>query len=84
MLKCYCKKQKDGTKIMATVQQILKDLKFENSTQLVGFLNKHFVWKADKETEHLYILDKSNPERQRSREYEIKETKSGNLYLSEI
>ena len=69
---------------MPTAQQILKDLKFENNTQLVGFLNKHFVWKADKETQHLYILDKSNPERQRSREYEIKETKSGNLYLSEI
>ena len=69
---------------MATVQQILKDLKFENNTQLVGFLNKHFTWKADKETEHIYILDKSNPERQVSKEYEIKETKSGNLYLSEI
>jgi hypothetical protein len=68
---------------MATVQQI-KDLKFENNTQLVGFLNRHFVWKADKETERVYILDKSNPERNRSREYEIKETKSGNLYLSEV
>ena len=69
---------------MATVQQILKDLKFDTQTQLVGFLNKHFVWKADKETQRLYILDKSNPERQRSREYEIKETKSKKLYLSEI
>ena len=69
---------------MPTAQQILKDLKFENNTQLVGFLNKHFTWKADKETERLYILDKSNPERQRSREYEIKETKSGYLYLSEV
>ena len=69
---------------MATVQQILKDLKFNTQTQLVGFLNKHFTWKADKETQRLYILDKSNPERQRSREYEIKETKSGYLYLSEV
>ena len=69
---------------MATSQQILKDLKFENQTQLIGFLQKHFVFKVDKETERVYILDKSNPERQRSREYEIKETKSGNLYLSEI
>ena len=84
MLKYLYKKQKGRYKIMPTAQQILKDLKFENNTQLVGFLNKHFVWKADKETQHLYILDKSNPERQRSREYEIKETKSGNLYLSEI
>lgn len=69
---------------MATPQQMLKDLKFNSQTQLVGFLNKHFVWKADNETQHLYILDKSNPERQRSREYEIKETKGGNLYLSEV
>jgi hypothetical protein len=84
MLKSKCKKQKGRYEIMATVQQILKDLKFENNTQLVGFLNKHFVWKADSETERLYILDKSNPERQRSREYEIKETKSGYLYLSEV
>lgn len=69
---------------MATPTQILKELKFDTQTQLVGFLNKHFVWKADKETEHIYLLDKSNPERQRSREYEIKELKSGKLYLSEI
>ena len=69
---------------MATPTQILKELKFDTQTQLVGFLNKHFVWKADKETKHLYILDKSNPERQRSREYEIKELKSGKLYLSEV
>lgn len=67
---------------MPTAQQILKDLKFASQTQLVGFLNKHFTWKADKES--IYILDKSNPERHRSREYEIKETKSGYLYLSEI
>lgn len=69
---------------MPNAQQILKDLKFENQTQLIGFLQKHFVFKVDKETERVYILDKSNPERQRSREYEIKETKSGYLYLSEI
>lgn len=69
---------------MATPTQILKELKFDTQTQLVGFLNKHFVWKADKETEHIYLLDKSNPERQRSREYEIKELKSGKLYLSEV
>ena len=84
MLKYLYKKQKGRYKIMATAQQILKDLKFENNTQLVGFLNKHFTWKADKETERVYILDKSNPDRNRSREYEIKETKSGNLYLSEV
>ena len=84
MLKYLYKKQKGRYKIMATAQQILKDLKFDTQTQLVGFLNRHFVWKADKETERLYILDKSNPERQRSREYEIKETKSKKLYLSEI
>ena len=69
---------------MATPTQILKELKFDTQTQLVGFLNKHFTWKADKETERIYILDKSNPERQRSREYEIKELKSGKLYLREI
>ena len=69
---------------MATPTQILKELKFDTQTQLVGFLNKHFTWKADKETQHLYILDKSNPERQRSREYEIKELKNGKLYLSEV
>ena len=69
---------------MATPTQILKDLKFTSTTQLIGFLQKHFVFQVDKETEHIYILDKSNPERQRSREYELKETKSGNLYLSEI
>lgn len=69
---------------MATKTQTLKDLKFDSQTQLIGFLQKHFVFKVDKETERIYILDKSNPERQRSREYEIKETKSGNLYLSEV
>ena len=84
MLKYYCKKQKDGTKFMATPNQILKDLKFESTTQLIGFLQKHFTFKVDKETEHVFIIDKSNPDRHRSREYEVKETKSGNFYLSEI
>ena len=69
---------------MATPQQILKDLKFNNNTQLIGFLQKHFVFKVDKETERIYIVDKSNPDRNRSREYEIKETESGYLYLSEV
>lgn len=69
---------------MVTPQKILTDLKFENNTQLVDFLNKHFIWKADKETESIFVVDQSNPERQRSREYKVKETKSGYLYLSEI
>jgi hypothetical protein len=62
----------------------LKELKFDTQTQLIGFLQKHFVFKVDKETESIYILDQSNPERNRSREYEIKETKDKKLYLSEI
>ena len=69
---------------MSNVQQMLKDRNFNNQTQLVNFLNQFFVWKADKETEKIYIIDKSNPERKVSREYEIKETKNGNLYLSEV
>lgn len=69
---------------MVTPQKILTDLKFNNQTQLVGFLNKHFTWKADKESERIYILDESNPDRNVSKEYEIKETKSGYLYLSEV
>lgn len=69
---------------MVTPQKILTDLKFNNQTQLVGFLNKHFTWKADKESERIYILDESNPDRNVSKEYEIKETKSGYLYLSKI
>ena len=65
--------------------QALKELKFETQTQLVGFLNKHnYVWKADAETESIFILDKSNPDRNRSREYKIKESANGNFYLSEI
>lgn len=67
-----------------TKASVLKDLKFESNTQLVGYLNKHFTWKADKETQKVYILDESNPDRNVSKEYEIKETKSGNLYLSEV
>ena len=67
-----------------TKTSVLKDLKFESNTQLVGYLNKHFTWKADKDNERVYILDESNPDRNVSKEYEIKETKSGNLYLSEI
>jgi len=63
----------------------LKDKMFENSTELVAYLNSNqFVWKADKETEHLFILDQTNPDRNRSHEMEIKETKSGKLYLSEV
>ena len=69
---------------MATPNQILKDVKFTSTTQLIGFLQKHFTFKVDKETEHIFIVDKSNPDRNRSREYEIKETKNGNLYLSEV
>lgn len=69
---------------MANQTQILKETIFNTQTQLVGFLNKHFTWKVDKETEKVYILDKSNPERNRSREYEIKETESGYLYLKEV
>ena len=69
---------------MATPTQILKDVKFTSTTQLIGFLQKHFTFKVDKETEHIFIVDKSNPERQRSREYEVKSTTSGNFYLSEI
>ena len=69
---------------MATPNQILKDLKFTSTTQLIGFLQKHFTFKVEKETERIFIVDKSNPDRYRSREYEVKETKNGNFYLSEI
>ena len=62
----------------------LKEKTFSTQTELVAFINKRYVWKADKETNHIYIIDKSNPDRHVSREYEIKETKSGNLYLSEV
>lgn len=81
MLKSKCKKQKVGKQKMVTQ---LKEKKFNNSTELVKFLNKNFVWKADKKTERLYILDKSNPERQKSREYKIIETKDKQLCLSEV
>ena len=67
-----------------TKTSVLKDLKFESNTQLVGYLNKHFTWKADQDTQKVYILDESNPDRNVSKEYEIKETKNGNLYLSEV
>lgn len=81
MLKSKCKKQKVGNKKM--VNQ-LKERKFDNSTELVKFLNKHFTWKADKDTESIYIIDKSNPDRNRSREYKIAENKDKKLYLSEV
>lgn len=67
-----------------TKTSTLKDLKFESNTQLVGYLNNHFTWKADKDNERIYILDESNPDRNVSKEYEIKETKNGCLYLSEV
>lgn len=69
---------------MRTNPKILKDMMFDSTTQLVGFLQKHFVFKYDKETQHIFIVDKTNPERQRSREYEMVESKSGKFYLSEI
>lgn len=69
---------------MKTNPKILKDTMFDSTTQLVGFLQKHFVFKYDKETEHIFIVDKTNPERQRSREYEMKESKNGKFYLSEV
>jgi hypothetical protein len=65
----------------------LNNLEFESTTQLVRFLNgAGFVWKADEETQKLYILDKSNPERHRSREYEIQDSKDykGYVVLKEI
>lgn len=68
---------------MAKSTSILKDKKFENTTELVAFLKENFVWKIDPEIEHIYILDKSGS-RNVSKEFEIKETKSGNLYLSEV
>lgn len=63
----------------------LKDKKFNNSTELVACLiNNNFVWRADKETEHLYILDKTNPERHLSKEFAIKEDKDGKLVLEKV
>ena len=64
--------------------QNLKDLKFDNTGELVAFLQKHFTWKADQEYEIILIIDKSNPERHRSRAYKIKEDKDEKLYLLEV
>jgi len=69
---------------MATVNQIVKGRKFSNSTELIGFLQKNFVFKVDHESEHVYILDKSNPDRQMSKEFKVNEDKDKKLYLEEV
>lgn len=63
----------------------LKNKLFPNTTELIAYLNQeHFIYKVDNEAESIYILDLSNPARQRSREYKLKETDGGYLYLSEV
>ena len=69
---------------MASLRETLKDRTFENQAQLIAFLNGNYVWKADKQTESIYILDKSNPDRNYSREYKVKENKDKRLYLNEV
>lgn len=62
----------------------LKELKFDNTTQLVAYLqNSGLTFKVDKETERVYVLDKDKS-RNQSTEFEIRESKSGYLYLGEI
>lgn len=63
----------------------LKNKLFPNTTELIAYLNQqNFIYKVDNEEESIYILDTSNPSRQRSREYKLKETDGGYLYLNEI
>ena len=67
-----------------TQVEILKELRFIDTTQLVAYLQKSgLTWKADKETERIYILDATKA-RNQSTEFEIKENKSGYFYLSEV
>ena len=62
----------------------LKDLKFENTTQLVAYLqNSGLVWKADKNPERIYILDTTKT-RNQSVEFVLEETQSGYVYLKEV
>lgn len=63
----------------------LKNKLFPNTTELIAYLNQqNFIYKVDNKEESIYILDVSNPARQRSREYKLKETDSGYLYLNEV
>ena len=62
----------------------LKTQKFENSTELIAYLNaRNLVWKADKEEEKIYILDKSMA-RNKTREFAIVEDKDKKLFLQEM
>lgn len=62
----------------------LKTQKFENPTELIAYLNaRSLVWKADKEEEKIYILDKSMA-RNKTREFSIVEDKDKKLFLQEM
>lgn len=69
---------------MAISQATLTKVKFDNSTELIATLQKYFTFAVDKETEHIFVLDRTNPSRTRSREYIVQEDKDKKLYLLEI
>ena len=69
---------------MKISQATLTKVKFDNSTELIATLQKHFTFAVDKETEHVFVLDRTNPTRARSREYVVQEDKDEKLYLLEV
>ena len=50
---------------------------FETLGELVAYLQAHCTFKYDIETQHVFVIDKSNPTRNRSREFGVIETKNG-------
>ena len=64
----------------------LKDQRFDSLSQLIKYLQTNFdnSFKFDKESEHFFFIDRSNPNRKTSREFRVYETKNHEFALAEV
>ena len=65
-----------------TIETLTKT-EFNSTAEIVQALN-NFTCKVMPDTERIYILDKTNPNRHKSREFEVKESADNTFFLKEI
>ncbi len=64
----------------------LKDQRFDSLSQLIKYLQDNFgnSFKFDRESEHFFIIDKTNPNRKTSHEFRVYDTDNYQVALEEI
>ncbi len=65
-----------------TIETLTKN-EFNSTAEIVQALN-NFTCKVMPDTERIYILDKTNPNRHKSREFEVMESSDNTFFLKEI